>query len=146
MERKQKTYQATNYIQLDTYVLVDGQPFMIEFRGGSQELNMNGKFSTTDQKIIKAMDADIARVGKDKASYKVIHEEVLLEDDPLKEDLEQKEIPDIKTVTAAKAWLVNASEQGIIIKGITAGVIKNRSDVLRIAGENKVNFIDLPIE
>jgi len=146
MEKKQKTYQATNYIQLDTYVEVNGARFLVEFRGGSQELNKNGIFSTTDQSVIAAMDADIARVGKDKASFKVIHEEVVLEDEPFTEPMEEKAIPDIKTVTAAKAWLVEASEQGIIKKGITSGMIKNRTDVLRIAGENKVTFTDLPTE
>jgi hypothetical protein len=146
MERKQKTYQATNCVQLDTYALVDGKAVLIEFRGGSTDLRRNGIYMTSDLKVIAALDADIARVGADKASFKVIHEEVLLEDDPITEDLEEKSIPDIKTVTAAKQWLLDASEAGIITKGITPSMIKNRTEVFKIAGENKVTFTDLPTE
>jgi hypothetical protein len=147
MEKKQKTYQATNYIQLDTYTLVDGKAVLIEFRGGSLEHHRNGIYSTTDPKVMGALDADIKRVGIDKSSFKCIHEEVLINDDENETDvLTDQEVPDIKTVTAAKQWLIEASEQGIIKKGITPSMIKNRTDVLTIAGENKINFIDLPKE
>lgn len=145
MERKQKVYQSTQAIQLDTYVNIKGHPFLIEFRGGTYDPRKNGLYRTSDASVIKALDADIARVGPS-CTFKCIHEEVLLDDDPITEPLVEKEIPDVRTVTAAKAWLVEASEQGIIKKGITSSMIKNRTDVLAIAEDNKVKFIDLPIE
>lgn len=145
MERKQKTYQATQAVQLDTYVSVNGQKVLIEFRGGTLDPRINGRYQTSNPEIIKALDEDIARVGPS-CTFKCIHEEILLADDPLTEGLAEKEIPGIKTVTAAKEWLVKASEEGIINKGITAGQIKNRTDVLRIAAENKVVFTELPLE
>ena len=145
MEKKQKTYQATQAVQLDTYVSVNGQKVLIEFRGGTLDPRINGRYQTSNPDIIAALDADIVRVGP-ACTFKCIHEELLIEDDPLSDDLTEKEIPGVKTVTAAKTWLVEASEQGIIKKGITAGMIKNRTDVLRIAAENKVTFTELPIE
>jgi hypothetical protein len=145
MEKIQKTYQATQAIQLDTYVSVNGQRVLIEFRGGTMDPRINGKYQTANPDIIKALDEDIVRVGPS-CTFKCIHEEVLIEDEPIKEALDNKEIPGIKTVTAAKTWLIEASEQGIINKGITAGQIKNRTDVLKIAAENKVTFTELPIE
>lgn len=145
MEKKQKTYQATQSIQLDTYVLINGKAFLVEFRGGTLDPRISGRFQTSDPDVIAALDADIARVGPS-CTFKCIHEEVLIEDETLTEGLEPKEIPGIKTVTATKSWLVEASEQGIIKKGITAGAIKNRTDVLRIAAENKVTFTELPTE
>lgn len=148
MEKKQKTYQSTNAVQLDTYVLVKGKKVLIEFRGGTLDPRWNGTYQTTDPEVIKQLDADIARVGADKASFKCIHEETLLNDEPVEtgEPVTTKEIPDVKTVTAAKEWLLDASEAGIIKRGITSSVIKNRTDVLRIAAENGVTFIDLPKE
>lgn len=145
MERKQKTYQSTQAIQLDTYVKVKGQRVLIEFRGGTYDPRKNGLYRTNDPTIIAALDADIERVGRN-CTFKCIHEEVLLEDDPITEALEEKEIPDVKTVTAAKAWLIEASAQGLITKGITSSMIKNRTEVLAIAEANKVKFIDLPTE
>lgn len=145
MERKQKTYQATQSVQLDTYVSVNGKAVLIEFRGGTLDPRINGRFQTSNPDIIAALDADIARVGAS-CTFKCVHEEVLIDDDPLMEELDPKEIPGIKTVTAAKTWLVEASEKGLIKKGITAGMIKNRTDVLAIAAENKVTFTELPTE
>jgi hypothetical protein len=149
MEKKQKTYQSTRFIQLDTYVLVNGQRVLVEFRGGSIEpIRRNGIFSTSNADLIKQMDADIERIGADRASYKCIHEEVLIDDLPEKDNivLPERSVTDIKTVTAARGWLLDASEAGTITKGITSGMIKNRTDVLRIAGENNVKFPDLPTE
>jgi hypothetical protein len=146
MERKQKTYQSTQAIQLDTYVMINGQRTLIEFRGGTYDPRKHGLYRTSDPDIIKALDADIQRVGAAVCTFKCVHEETLIDDDPIHEPLEEKSIPDIKTVTAAKAWLIDASEQGIIKKGITPGMIRNRTDVLTIARENAVTFTDLPQE
>jgi hypothetical protein len=149
MEKKQKTYMATGAIQLDTYALVDGQKVLIEFRGGSLDLRRNGIFQTSDQKVIAALDADIARVGAARCSFKVIHEETLIEDDPegtITEPLEEKIIPDVTTVTAAKKWLLDASGKGLIKKGVTASMIPNRTAVFKIAEENNVKFPNLPTE
>jgi hypothetical protein len=145
MERKQKTYQSTQFIQLDTYVLINGQKRLVEFRGGSLDPKRNGIYSTSDPEVIEQMDAYLKRIGPEKASYKCIHEEVLLEDEPVKKS-ETREVPEVTTVTAAKQWLVDASEKGEIKEGITPNQIKNRTDVLRIAQENGINFIDLPRE
>lgn len=148
MERKQKTYQATQAIQLDTYTLVGGQKRLIEFRGGTYDPRKSGQFNTSDPEVIAALEADIARVGADRCSFKCVSTETFVDDDEdvLTEPLEKKVIPEIKTVTAARVWLIDASAEGIIKKGITSGMIKNRTDVLRIAGENKVTFPDLPTE
>ena len=148
MERKQKTYEATNAIQLDTYCLVDGKKFLVEFRGGTLDPRKHGRFNTSDPKVIKAMDDDIVRVGPERASYKCVHTETLIDDEAEieVEPIPEKIIPGIKTVTKAREWLIEASDQGIIKKGITSSMIKNRTDVLRFAGENKVTFTDLPTE
>jgi hypothetical protein len=146
MERKQKTYQSTQAIQLDTYVMINGQRTLIEFRGGTYDPRKHGLYRTSNEDIIKALDADIARVGAANCTFKCIHEEILVDDEEEREPVTEKNIPNVKTVTAAKAWLVEASEQGIITKGITTGMIKNRTDVLKIAGENGVTFTDLPKE
>jgi hypothetical protein len=148
-KKVQKTYQATSAIQLDTYCLVDGQKVAIEFRGGTITPRRNGIFQTSDPKLIAQLDADIARVGEEVASYKCINITTLEEGEPgntgyMPDDLPEKNVPDISTVTAAREWLLSASESGEIRKGITPSMIKNRVDVLRIAGENKVNFTDLP--
>ena len=145
MERKQKTYQSTQSIQLDTNVRINGQIIPIEFRGGTYDPRKNGLYHTSDPDIIAALDADIARVGPN-CTFKCIHEEVLLDDEIEKEVITEKNIEGIKTVTAARQWLVDASEQGVIQKGITSGMIRNRTEVLKIAGENGVIFTDLPIE
>ena len=149
MERKQKTYQSTQAIQLDTYVRANGQKVLIEFRGGTYDPRKNGLYRTSEPSVIKALDADIERIGPN-CTFKCIHEEVLLEDEAeksnLKEPLTEKEIPGIKTVTAARGWLVDASFEGIITRGITSSMIKNRTDVLRFAEENKITFTDLPKE
>lgn len=145
MEKKQKTYQSTQAVQLDTYVSINGKAVLIEFRGGTLDPRINGRFQTSNPDIIAALDADIARVGAG-CSFKCIHEELLLEDDPLVEGLDPKEIPGIKTVTAAKEWLVEASATGLITKGITEGMLRNRTEVLRAAAENKVTFTELPTE
>jgi hypothetical protein len=148
MERVQKTYQATQAIQLDTYTLVDGQKRLIEFRGGTYDPRKNGQFNTSDPKVIEALEADIARVGADKCTFKCISTETFIDDEPAgaTEPLDAKEIPGIKTVTAAKAWLLDASEEGIIKKGITSSMVKNRTDVLKIAKANNVTFTELPLE
>jgi hypothetical protein len=149
MERIQKTYQSTQAIQLDTYTLVDGQKRLIEFRGGTYDPRKNGQFNTSDPKVIAALEADIARVGADKCTFKCISTETFVDDEleeATTEPLEPKDIPGVKTVTAAKKWLLEASEQGLVKKGITPSMIKNRTDVLKIAGENKVTFTELPTE
>lgn len=142
-----KTYQATQAMQLDTYCLVDGQKVAIEFRGGTIQPRINGKYITTDPKVIAQMDADIQRVGANVASYKCIHEEVIdegWEEPQTGNPSNLLAVPNIQTVTAAREWLINASETGVIKKGITPSMIKNRQDVLKFATDNNVNFLDLP--
>jgi len=145
MERTQKTYECTKAMQLDTYVLVKGVKLPIEFRGGTIEPRKNGTYSVSDVDIIEALDADIARVGSEVASYRCIHEEVLLLDNPETGPTKQL-VPDIKTVTAAKEWLITASATGIIKEGITSSMIKNRTDVLTICEETGIEFTELPKE
>lgn len=149
MERKQKTYQATQAIQLDTYVEVKGGKRLIEFRGGTLNPRRNGLFSTSTPEIMDALDADIKRVGPG-CTFKCIHEEILLDDDaPVKSNkihLGGLDVPGVKTVTAARTWLVDASFEKKIEEGITSSMIKNRTDVLRIAEEHGIVFTELPVE
>jgi len=147
MERKQKTYQSVHYVQLDTYLKVKGQRTLIEFRGGTLEPKRNGTYNCTDPDVIEALDANIKRIGP-RCSYKCIHEEILLEDDSPKKKTGNaviRDVPAINTVTAGREWLINASISGQIEEGITPSMIKNRTDVLRIAEENGIRFIDLPV-
>jgi len=147
MERKQKTYQSVHFVQLDTYLKVKGQRTLIEFRGGTLEPKRNGTYNCTDPDIIEALDANIKRIGQ-KCSYKCIHEEILFEDDsPQKKkgNSVMRDVPEINTVTAGREWLINASAEGQIEEGITPSMIKNRTDVLRIAEENGIRFVDLPV-
>jgi hypothetical protein len=145
MERTQITYQCISFIQLDTYTNVKGHKRLVEFRGGTINPRINGKYQTSDPELIKSLDADIERAGV-KASFKCIHEEVLLSDDVSKSTGDIKEVPEITSVTKAKAWLLEASANGIITKGITPSMLPNRTSVLEIAAANNINFTDLPKE
>lgn len=87
---RRKIYQSLDYIDLDTYVNVNGQRTLIQFRGGSLKPRANGKYIATDPAIIKALDA-AGGLNKD---FKCI----LIDDVP-----DQKKEPVNQTVKAAPA-------------------------------------------
>jgi len=143
MERVQKTYQSIEFMQFDTAVMVNGQKVLLEFRGGSLDPKRNGTYQTNDPGVIVAMDATIKRAGK-ACGFECIHEDIAIIDEDDNKVKNLTEVPGITTVTAARQWLLEASEKKEIAEGITAGMIKNRTDVLRIADENNIKFVDLP--
>lgn len=80
---QRKVYESIHFHIRDLYVLVDGKPVLIQFRGGSMIPDIKGRFSTTDPKLIKAMDTDSA-YGK---SFKCIHVEDYPDPVPSKENV-----------------------------------------------------------
>jgi hypothetical protein len=153
-----KTYQSIQYIQLDTYVVVNGQKVLVQFRGGSLQPRTFGKFNTDNQELIAAMDMDSGN-GK---SFKCIHSEEI--ESPVIEDPkplvikeapapkpevtevpEEKQaevkpftsVPGITTVQAAKQYMADTF-------GIALSKMPNGAAVKKQAEANKVKFPDLP--
>jgi|GEM_PF-756111 len=56
-----KTYQSLKYFSLSTTIMVDGVPHSIEFRNGiTRPFVRNGKFTTDDVKLQKAIEEDVS--------------------------------------------------------------------------------------
>lgn len=161
---QRKVYQATLYQYLDTYVEVNGQKTLIQFRGGTLQPRLNGKFATDDPNVIAALDADIKRLGA-KASFKCIHSEEIPdpkeENAPVKSTAPQSaapqveppaaddvpagdnaapivEIPGITTVQAAKEFLLEKYPEDVKISHLP-----NKEAVLKVAAEKRIKFVDL---
>lgn len=159
---QRKVYQATNYQYLDTYVEVKGQKTLIQFRGGTLQPRLNGKFATDDPDVIAALDADINRLGA-KASFKCIHSEEIPgpkeENAPVKSTAPQSaaplgepvkdapagdnaapiaEIPGITTVQDAKEYLLDKFADSVKISHLP-----NKDAVQKVAAEKRIKFVDL---
>jgi len=150
MKKVSKTYQAISYVQLDTYVMANGMKILIAFRGGTFEPPRNGTFTTNEPGIIEAMDKPENGLGK---SYHLLSV-TEYDDQPVTKTAglpsdagEQYQIvPGINSVAKAREYLIKASEDGNIKSGITASLLKNRTQVLAIAEDVRIRFIDLPKE
>lgn len=140
-EKLQNTYTALQFIQLDSYVMIDGVQVPIQFRGGSIENKLNGYLVTTDPKMIAALEKD-GGYGK---SWIKTNSEVLLTDEPSEvKEVEFLKVPGITSVQKAKEWIVEQSAEGNIRKGITNSQIPNKTTLLALANELKLDFVDLP--
>lgn len=147
MESTQKTYQALANVVFDTYIVVKGSKFLVQFRGGMLEPRTNGIFVTNNKDIIAAMEKDS---GFNK-TFKLKSSETILTDDPVKHGAsgsldrsDWQKVEGTTSVQKAKDWLLEASEEGRIRKGITTSLIPNKTTVLALADEFKIVFVDLP--
>lgn len=52
-----KVYQSTRFTQDDYYINVNGTRTLVKFVGGSLQPRINGKFSTSDPVLIKAIES-----------------------------------------------------------------------------------------
>lgn len=157
---QRKVYQAVDYQYLDTYVMVNGQKTLIQFRGGTLSPKMNGKYSTDDPAVIAALDGDIKRSGS-RASFTCIHTEELPDADGAKKPkvvpipdsgapagdgnppdgdhkLPVTEIPGIETVQAAKEYLLDKFKDEVKISHLT-----NKEAVIKVAAQKNIKFTDL---
>ena len=144
MSKQLKIYQSIDYQVLDTYVMAGGSRRLIEFRGGSLQPRINGKFSTSDPEIIAALDADIARGG---ASFKCIHSEDLPDGAKAKGKKESEEndfVPEdfnhvtgITTGQAARDFLLEN------VPGLSNTKLPNIATIKEVAKANKIFFVDL---
>lgn len=158
---QRKVYQAVSYQYLDTYVMVNGQKVLVQFRGGTLSPRMNGKFSTEDPDVIAALDADLNRLGSN-ASFKCIHSEEIPDaegvkkadapkaEEPKKEapdgdgkppasdPIPATEVPSITTVQAAKEYLLQQFPDELKVSHL-----QNKEAVLKVAAEKLLKFTDL---
>jgi len=145
-----KIYQSLHYKDLDTYVVVNGQKVLIQFRGGSLQPKVNGKFTTTDQDLVKAMDSDSGlntsfkciyseKIAEEKPRYTAEDEATLdaPEEKPEETKNEFTKVPGIKTIQAARTYIVENF-------GIPASKMLNGVAVKEYAAEKKIVFVDLP--
>ncbi|HBE43700.1 MAG TPA: hypothetical protein DDW27_21400 [Bacteroidales bacterium] len=155
-----KTYQSIHYIELDTYIMVDGHKKLIQFRGGSLKPRINGKYTTNDPKEIEVLDKDVQRPG---ASFKCIHSEGTPDKvakpkpemtevsktegpDEFKDQDEDKQvgsvgyktIPEVKTVQDARKYLAAN------VEGLTLSKLPNATAVKNAAAKNNILFPNLP--
>ena len=135
-----KTYQSTRSITLLTYVKVDGDLVAIEFAGGTLAPKKKyGKYSTSDPQIQKALENAngfglefVCILEQESEQEQSNHK------DDKKEDGENgwKDIEDIKTVQAAKDYLIDLPE-------VTASMVGNKAKVLEVAEKFKIRFPNL---
>ena len=129
-----KIYQSIRYQTYYLKVKIGSKIVDIPFTGGSlSPVKVMGKFSTSDKKIIEALD-NHSQLGKNFKCIKVVEPKV--EDSPVKEGF--KDVSGITTVQDAKEWLVQNLE------GIKVSDLTNKVKVLMCAEANKINFTNLP--
>ena len=152
---QRKTYQSIHYKDLDTYVSVNGVKTLIIFRGGTLKPKVNGKVSTDDPALIKAMDNDpgngtsfrcISIEGEAEPSVrenpvipsKAKEKKQEPEDDTQDRNPEITKVEGISTVQAARDYLLNN------VPELTASKIPNGAAVKNVAAANNILFVDLP--
>lgn len=148
-----KTYRSLVYKDLDTYVMVNGQKVLIQFRGGSLQPAINGIFATSDPDLIRALDKDRGNG----TSFKCIHVDGKEEPEPRKpetqktkepenkgddedqdKDSELKEVPGISTLQDARNYLLAN------VEGLKPSQVNNTGQVRACAAKNGITFPDLP--
>jgi hypothetical protein len=155
-----KIYQSIHYIELDTYIMVDGHKKLIQFRGGSLKPRINGKYTTNDPKEIEVLDKDVQRPG---TSFKCIHSEGTpdkvaktkpgtpevskteapdeltdQDEDTQVGSVGYKTIPEVKTVQDARKYLAAN------VEGLTLSKLPNATAVKNAAAKNNIVFPNLP--
>ena len=161
-----KTYQSIHFIELDTYIMVNGHKKLIQFRGGSLKPRINGRYSTSDPAEIEVLDKDVKRAG---ASFKCVYQEEIpdkvitkpeqtgeasikdkpvekkqepeefkdQDDNVLPESIGVKTVPDITAVQDARKYLVAN------VEGLTLSKLPNITAVKNAAAKNNIVFPNL---
>ena len=145
-----KIYQSLEFKSLDTYELVNGVKTVIQFRSGSLNPSAKGQFTTTNPHIIEAMDHSTSNGitfkcihtetfddGKELPAAPVIEAEPEHEPELAANEEPAEQVPDISTVQAARAYLVERFQ-------IPISKLPNAASVRKAAAANKIEFIDLP--
>lgn len=144
-----KVYQSIHYQTLDTYAMVNGAETLIQFRGGTLQPQINGKYSTSNPSVIAAMDAGLV----EGAAYKCISVETTPDEPELtskpgfkadalnvKDSQDENgftEVPGITTIQAAKEYLVAN------VEGLTLSRLPNGNTIKSVAAANRIKFTDL---
>ena len=144
-----KVYRSLIYKTLDTYIMVDGQKTLIEFRGGTLQPPINGIFVTDNPNVIKAMDKDsgygtsftcISSEGDPKPEKAPPRGPVLKEEVPkTPEVIEKKTVPGITNIQEAKEYLLKN------IEGLKLANMPNTKSVKNLMVKNGFEFPDLVI-
>jgi hypothetical protein len=129
-----KTYQSTRSITLITYVRVEGDLVAIEFTGGTLAPKKKfGKYSTDNQKIQQAIESS----GGFGLEFVCISEQPEIKNnEPDNSGEGWKDIEDVKTVQAAKDYLIDLPE-------VTASMVTNKLKVMEVAEKLKIRFPNL---
>jgi hypothetical protein len=150
-----KIYRSIVYKDLSTYVMVNGQKTLVQFKGGSLQPPVNGTYVTDDPDMIRALDKDNGN-GK---TFRCIHSEgePLPEEKPqvtvkveaatmkvkpeaiptIEKEAKEKEVPGIKTLQQAKEYLLKN------IEGLSPSQMPNAASVKNQAAKHGIKFIDL---
>jgi hypothetical protein len=137
-----KTYQYNNgFTKYQAVITIDGKTRSIDFSGGRQMPFAGGKFTTSDKKIQKAIEArkDFGTKliilnetgGKETATPKAAAPESIPE-------VKGTVVPDINNMQSARSWLAKN------IEGLTFAMMPNKKAVLEtMAAQNPpVTFPD----
>lgn len=138
-KRVNKVYQHAHLLSLTTPVKAGNKVVVVEFDGGNSYPRSNGKYSTNDPEVQKALE-ESPRFKKD---WHLLRETSLEEEEPEVEEPagkdpegEEEVIEGITTVQAAKDYLTKEY-------GATSREVSNREKVLDYAASKNVVFKDL---
>ncbi len=140
-----KTYQSLQFLIYQKVVLIDGRNVISDFTGGVTTPNRsNGLFTTSDEKLQKALEKDIGYgkayicISKEPVKEEPIKEETpeVVKDEGEIDPIQFKAVKDIVNAQQARDYLAKTFE------GVTYGMLKNKLKVLAIAEEYKIEFPD----
>ena len=136
-----KTYRSLVYKDLDTYVMVNGQKTLIQFRGGSLQPPINGIYVSDDPVVIEAMDKDrgngtsfICILSEGAVEAPKAEPKKATEEDP-QEELQK--VFGITNLQDAKNYLLKN------IEGLTLSKMPNAASVKNVAAKNGIKFPEL---
>jgi hypothetical protein len=127
-----KEYQSLNSVTFVTSIRKKNEQVTIRFSGGfTQPYIRRGVFVTSDEELQKAIESDNS-YGKE---FRCITE---IKPEAIKKGPESgwKDIEDVKTVQAAKDYLIDLPE-------VTASMVTNKIKVLEVAEKLKIRFPNL---